>query len=100
MLVADTLGSYGSLARFRDERRLFQVGAQTVVGAGGDISDYQYLQHLLNELVVDDYEWDDGHQLGPEHVYSYLSQVMYQRRSKMDPFWNNLVVAGVRHDKK
>jgi 20S proteasome alpha/beta subunit len=44
-------GSYGSLARFRDIKRLYPVGESTIVGASGDISDYQYIQHLLDSLM-------------------------------------------------
>lgn len=44
-------GSYGSLARFRDIKRLCPVGESTIVGASGDISDYQYIQHLLDSLM-------------------------------------------------
>jgi hypothetical protein len=67
MMAADTLGSsylshfslsshkkqgsYGSLARFRDIRRLQSVGSHTVIGAGGDLSDWQQIQHLLSKLM-------------------------------------------------
>jgi 20S proteasome subunit beta 7 len=44
-------GSYGSLARFRDINRLNPVGEHTIVGASGDISDYQYIQHILESLM-------------------------------------------------
>ena len=47
MMTADCLGSYGSLARFRDLNRLLKVGDFTTVGASGDISDFQYLTHTL-----------------------------------------------------
>lgn len=40
--------SYGSLARFDDVQRLFAVGESTCVAAGGDMSDFQYLQHILD----------------------------------------------------
>jgi 20S proteasome subunit beta 7 len=39
------------LARFRDIKRLTPVGESTIVGASGDISDYQYIQHLLESLM-------------------------------------------------
>jgi hypothetical protein len=32
--------------------------------------------------------------LGPKHIHAYLSRVMYNRRSKSDPLWNSLVIAG------
>merc|ERR1711939_1267470 len=54
LMVADTLGSYGSMARFKDIDRLKQFGGNTVVGAGGDLSDFQYIDDLLSELIEED----------------------------------------------
>lgn len=47
----DVLASYGSLARFKDITRLHQVGDYAILGAGGDMSDFQQLQHYLDSLV-------------------------------------------------
>ncbi|KAI8363951.1 nucleophile aminohydrolase [Blakeslea trispora] len=100
MMAADMLGSYGSLARFRDIKRLCPVGESTIVGASGDISDYQYIQHLLESLMIKEHCADDGHVLGTPHVYEYLWRVMYNRRSKFNPLWNALVVGGVHKGEK
>lgn len=51
MMSADTLASYGSLARFKDVQRLKPVGEYTVVGAGGDMSDFQYLEKTLEAAM-------------------------------------------------
>ncbi len=51
MLAADTLGSYGSLARFLSLSRLRAVGARCVVGAGGEYSDFQQIHKLLDEQM-------------------------------------------------
>ena len=51
MMSADTLASYGSLARFKDVQRLKPVGDYTVVGAGGDMSDFQYLEKTLEAAM-------------------------------------------------
>ncbi|KAH9959314.1 proteasome endopeptidase complex beta subunit [Russula dissimulans] len=100
MMAADNLASYGSLARFRGVERLHPVGDYTVVGASGDMSDFQYLQQLLDSLVIsEETNRQDGHTLGPAEIHEYLSQVMYQRRSKMDPLWNSLLVGGVKDGK-
>lgn len=48
LLAADTLASYGSLARFDDITRLHQAGPHTCVAASGDMSDFQQLQHLID----------------------------------------------------
>ena len=83
MMCADTLGSYGSMARFTTVARLKQFGTNTVVGAGGDISDFQYIQEQLEMLIERDLAIDDGSSLSPAAIHKYLVQVMYQRRSKM-----------------
>jgi len=93
-MAADCLASYGSLARFKDVQRLHKVGDYSLLGAGGDISDFQEIQHLLDSLVIAERTAEDGHSLGPTEIYEYLSQVMYARRSKMNPLWNALVLAG------
>ena len=92
--------SYGSLARFKDVERLYPVGNNTVIGAGGDMSDFQYLQKLLNELMIDEFTQQDGHTLGPAEIHEYLSQVMYARRTKINPLWNSLVVGGFKDGKR
>lgn len=94
--VHDFSASYGSLARFKDIKRLYPVGNNTVIGAGGDISDFQYIQKLLDELMNDEFTQQDGHTLGPVEIHEYLSQVMYARRTKMNPLWNSLVVGGFK----
>jgi 20S proteasome subunit beta 7 len=35
MIAADTLASYGSLARYKDVRRIIPVGDRTIIGASG-----------------------------------------------------------------
>lgn len=99
LMAADTLGSYGSLARYKDVRRLHKVNDSTMLGAGGDISDYQYIKDLLEDVSIEDKAMMDGHQLSPHEIHSFLGRVMYNRRSKMDPLWNALVIAGMDGDK-
>ncbi|OBZ72876.1 Proteasome subunit beta type-4 [Grifola frondosa] len=100
MMTADTLASYGSLARFKDVSRLHPVGTSTIVGASGDLSDFQYLQSRLDQLVTDEFTHADAHDLGPAEVHEFLSRVLYGRRSKMDPLWNSVLVGGFRDGKR
>ncbi|KAL3901605.1 MAG: hypothetical protein SGCHY_000469 [Lobulomycetales sp.] len=97
MLAADTLASYGRLSKYRDTTRLVGVGQHTVVGAGGDISDFQHIQHVLTSLTTQEYDFDDGHSLGPKNVHGYLARLLYARRSKFNPLWNSLIVGGVKN---
>ncbi|CAO1636083.1 unnamed protein product [Sympodiomycopsis kandeliae] len=95
MLATDTLASYGSLARFMNIQRLHQLGENTVLGASGDMSDMQYVLHELDKVLIDEFNEDDGHDLSPPQIYAWLSRLMYERRSKVDPLWNSFVLGGV-----
>ena len=95
-----SIASYGSLARFKDIQRLHPVGNNTVIGASGDMSDFQYIQTLLDELIIDEFTAQDGNSLGPAEIHEYLSQVLYARRSQLNPLWNSLLVGGVRNGKR
>jgi 20S proteasome subunit beta 7 len=99
MMSADTLGSYGSLARFRSIQRLQKVGDYTLIGGSGEWSDFQQIMTLLEELIDRDNFYEDGSTLSPKEIYSYLARVMYNRRNKFDPYWNQLIVAGVKDGK-
>jgi len=99
ILAADTLASYGSLARFYNIERVKKIGDWTAIGGSGEYSDFQHIIKSLEELDTEDFCRDDGRRLHPEEIYSYLCRVMYQRRNKGDPYWNSLVVAGHREGK-
>ncbi|DBA04855.1 TPA: hypothetical protein N0F65_004492 [Lagenidium giganteum] len=100
LMAADTLGSYGSLARFTDQRRLTSVHNSTLIGAGGDFSDYQFIQDKLDELEVYDFNQDDGCDMNAPEIYHYLQRLLYHRRNKFDPLWNTVVVGGLHPDTK
>jgi 20S proteasome alpha/beta subunit len=42
---------------------------------------------------------DDGFEHSPSEIFHYLRSLMYQRRNKMNPLWNNLLVAGFKDGK-
>uniref|UniRef100_H2RJK8 Proteasome subunit beta n=3 Tax=Takifugu TaxID=31032 RepID=H2RJK8_TAKRU len=94
IIAADMLGSYGSLARFRNISRLMKVNNSTILGASGDYADYQYLKQVIEQMVIDEELLGDGHSYSPKAVHSWLTRVMYNRRSKMNPLWNTVVIGG------
>jgi 20S proteasome subunit beta 7 len=113
MLAADTLGAYGSTKRYKSVDRVVALGGggngaggnansnqpAVLIAAGGELSDFQYILRLLDELVTDDLRADDGVPVvTPRQVHSYLTRVLYNRRNKFDPLWNTLVVAGLEPD--
>jgi len=95
IMAADCLGSYGSLARYRDMKRLAAVGDCTVVAGSGDLADFHHILHLLDDIVIENIEWNDNQKILPHSVHSYLTRVLYNRRTKMNPLWNTMVVGGV-----
>lgn len=101
VIAADHMGSYGSLLRFNNLERLIRVGTETIVGVSGDISDFQHIERLLHELETEEevYDTDGGHNLRAPHIHEYLSRVLYNRRLKMDPLWNAILVAGFNDDR-
>lgn len=101
MIAADTLCSYGSMAKYKDARRLVSVNAKTLVGGGGEYSDFQAVTDLLKRNALEDrctadslYAEEEGEEGCAREVWNYLRVVMYNRRNKMNPLWNDVVVAG------
>ncbi|KAG7168222.1 Proteasome subunit beta type-4-like [Homarus americanus] len=86
MLAADSLGSYGSLARFRDVKRLFRVTDKAALACSGDIADYQR----------DDECGGYTRELNAGALHCWLTRVLYNRRSRFDPLWLECVVAGYK----
>lgn len=101
LVAADTLASYGSLARFDGISRVAKVGIanDTILAAGGDYSDYQEILKMIEKKSMEDFTMDDGSSLQPSALHHWLTRIMYNRRSKMDPLWNSVVIAGFRGGK-
>jgi len=100
VIAADNLASYGSLARFTDVKRLRTFADSSVVGFGGDISDMQYLDRLLNSLSIEEDYSSTGHSMNARNLHKYLSKVLYKRRSDFNPLWNQILVAGLDEESK
>ncbi|KAL3489140.1 nucleophile aminohydrolase [Aspergillus germanicus] len=99
-IAADNLASYGSLARFTDVKRLRVFGDAAVVGFSGDVSDMQYIDRLLESMDIRENYSAHGNQLNAKNLHTYLSKVLYKRRSEFNPLWNHILVAGFDGEKK
>jgi len=94
MLAADTLASYGSLARFKDVTRLNTIGEHTILGAGGEFSDFQAIGEMLQKLDQEDKNADDGFAHSPAELFHYLRAIFYSKRNKFNPLWNEVREGG------
>ncbi|XP_065207722.1 proteasome subunit beta type-4 [Planococcus citri] len=99
VIAADLLASYGSLARFKNCPRILKVNKNTVIGVGGDYADYQYLKELINGKIIGEECLEDDIYIKPASLHCWLTRVMYNRRSKVDPLWNNIIVGGIQEGK-
>ncbi|OQD70017.1 hypothetical protein PENDEC_c027G04574 [Penicillium decumbens] len=93
-LATDNLASYGSLARFTDVKRLRSFGDKAVVGFGGDVSDMQYIDRLLESIDIRENYSTHGNMLNAKNLHTYLAKIFYKRRSDFNPLWNHVLVAG------
>jgi len=95
MLAADTLGSYGSLARYHNIHRIRKINPYTVLGAGGEISDFQSVLDSLHELSQENVNYNDNVKLHANEIHNYVSRICYHRRSKANPYYNQFIVGGM-----
>lgn len=51
ILAADTAGFYGSMMRFNDCPRILQINKHTILGAGNDYADFQYLSDIIKQKM-------------------------------------------------
>jgi len=97
MMTADTCVSYGSLLKYRSIERIKSIGDFTLIGASGEYSDFQIVLDTLDELIIQDKLHEDGSILHPHEIHSYLTRVMYNRRTNMNPYYNQFILAGFRN---
>jgi len=48
----------------------------------------------VGDVRIEESILDDGHELSTNQIFEYLGNVMYAKRTKMDPLWNTCLVAG------
>lgn len=51
MIAGDLLGSYGSLARYRNCPRVIKVNDNILLGSGGDYGDFQYVKGFIEQKM-------------------------------------------------
>lgn len=114
MLAADTLLSYGTMAKQQRVPRLHAItGTNTLIGASGEYSDFQMIINVLESEALQEtrtskslmdslyaVEENTGSKMTAASTWNYLRFVMYSKRNKFNPYWNDIVVAGVDNENK
>ncbi|CBZ52159.1 proteasome A-type and B-type domain-containing protein [Neospora caninum Liverpool] len=99
LMVADTLASYGRMTRFKDTSRFFTLGTHTAVASTGDYSDHQMLERTLSRYALKDFLHDDNSVRTAHQYGALLSRLMYQKRSRMNPWWLSVIVGGYQGER-
>lgn len=95
LVAADTLVTYGSLARYQNIDRVFKINNSTVLGGSGDYADIQNLKHSIDTRIVEDLCRSDGFSMQPSELSSWITRVLYSRRTTMKPLYVDMVVGGI-----
>nr|ACO11200.1 Proteasome subunit beta type-4 precursor [Caligus rogercresseyi] len=96
LLGADTLVSYGKMARYPGTPRLYKVNETTVITCSGDFADFQCITALVERMQIEEERTNNEVVMQPRSLHRYLTRYLYNLRSKFDPKWTNIVVGGLQ----
>jgi 20S proteasome subunit beta 7 len=96
LLAADTLLSYGSLAKWPNIPRIVILGQFSAMCASGDYADFQEVAKELQEEIQAEQITDDGITMAPKELFSLLHRKMYSKRCDFEPALCQFVFIGSR----
>ncbi|MFH4982281.1 hypothetical protein AB6A40_008990 [Gnathostoma spinigerum] len=95
-IMTDRIISYGKMSRYRHISRQYRVNSRVVVAFGGDVADFQWLQNVIERQVCNLRALDSSAEMSPRMLHGYLTSLLYYCRTRMNPVWNTLIVAGMQ----
>lgn len=93
-LATDRVGAYGHTLKFKSTCRQYRVNENVIVAFSGDFADFQWIQNVVERVEADTRTYYKNSKLTAKGLHSYLSSLLYYRRSQMNPIWTTLIVAG------
>ena len=94
LLAADTLLSYGSLAKWPNIPRIKIMGEYSAVCATGDYADFQEVTKDLQQSINADALLEDGVSMMPNELFCALHRTMYTKRCDFEPALCQFVLIG------
>ncbi|XP_030373707.1 proteasome subunit beta type-4 [Scaptodrosophila lebanonensis] len=95
LIAADTLVSYGSLSRFQNIDRIFKINDNIIMGGGGDFADIQSIMRSIDQKMIEDQCYADNIAMRPKALATWMTRVLYNRRSRMNPLFIDVVIGGI-----
>ena len=86
------------MARYKDAQRLHMVTDNALIAGAGEYSDYQAILRDTRSLIRTEESQDPPSKLSAREIFHWLSRVMVNRRNKMDPLYNQMLIAGADND--
>ena len=93
IFAADTMGSYGSLARFPDVKRVLVVNDTTVIAYSGDLADFQYLKEQIERKQREEDAKGGGITMKPKALHCWLTRYNITTLSSLNPLVLKIGVA-------
>ena len=95
ILASDRVLSYGSCFKFSNVTHFEKLTPNVIIGGTGEYADFQELVDILRKYVVSEECKNNGEPLTAPEISNLIKRLMYQNRSKFNPFVMKCVLAGV-----
>ncbi|KAG5468482.1 hypothetical protein LSCM1_02464 [Leishmania martiniquensis] len=99
LMAADTLLSYGSLAKWPNIPRIKLLGDYSAVCATGDYADFQMMAKEVEDSIERQKMYHNVDELCPSEVFSYMHRCIYRKRCDFEPCLCQMVFIGARDGK-
>ena len=94
LMAADTLLSYGSLAKWPNIPRIKILGENCAICFTGDYADFQDLTKEIENVIHNDLVFEDGESMTPPQLFSWVQRTLYSKRSDFEPYLCQLILIG------
>ena len=96
LLAGDRMLIYAGVYWEKDVQRIHQISDSTILASSGDYADLQKLLKELQNKNDLDVIAEDGHQfLQPKDYCKWLANVHFNKRMRVNPYFNSHIVAGI-----
>ncbi|XP_068156535.1 proteasome subunit beta type-4-like [Drosophila tropicalis] len=97
IFASNTLVAYFTLHRYQNIQRIFRMSDNILFTGSGDFPDIQAIKRHIDSKIIDE-EYHKNCKVSPRALSTWLTRVLYYRRSKMDPYYVTLGVGGMDED--